>query len=270
MRAAAALSVLVYHFSIQFIAAGGSENHWFYYLFNQIGYAGVDFFFVISGYIMWITTKTTRINHPVMKFCYKRATRIYLGYWPYFLLAVVIISFFPNLISNKTNLTGSFFLTELETPKLLIQVAWTLQFELYFYCLFAFLLLFSKNNALKIIWSLSALVVIFHFYSQQNNSDIHLISNNNLIHFLLSPFCLEFFAGCFLGHFFQTRRLIHLPVALLIGLATLVFAIYYQENVINTSLIGSNHTALRILIFGTSAVSLLAAMIELEMRGRVY
>lgn len=269
MRAIAALAVLVYHFSIQFIAAGGDADHWFYYAFNQIGYAGVDFFFVISGYIMWITTQNNSSDHPVLEFAYKRATRIYFGYWPYFLLALTFVAFNPSLLSSNINLWGSLFLTELETSSLLIQVAWTLQYELYFYALFALLLLFPRERAMQAIAALTIIIVTFQLYQYLQPNTAGHASESRWLHFLLSPFCLEFFTGCALARFFQSRRLKHLSMVLLIGLGLLVLAVYIQQHILGTSLIGANHTNLRILIFGTAAVLLLAVLIEAEMRGRV-
>ncbi len=269
MRAVAALSVLIYHFSMQFTAAGGSKNHWFYYVFNQIGYAGVDFFFVISGYIMWVTTQEKQDKLPALNFAYKRATRIFFGYWPYFFLAILIISFYPSLISSQTNLIGSFFLTELETPKLLIQVAWTLQYELYFYALFTLLLLIHKKYVLKAIGSLALSIVIYQLYLHLQPNDTPVKFNSQLLNFLFSPFCLQFFAGCLLGHYFQTKRLNHLTLIISLGLSLLILALYLQESVLSTYLISANYLILRVIIFGLSATLLLAAVIECEMRGQV-
>ena len=251
------------------IAAGGSADHWFYYAFNQIGYAGVDFFFVISGYIMWITTQLRPAHHPALKFAYKRATRIYFGYWPYFLLALALVTFNPGLLSEQVNLFGSVFLTELTTSKLLIQVAWTLQYELYFYCLFTLLLLIPRNHALKAIAGLVVFIVAYHLFTQMHENGSTAVYSANLMQFLFSPFCLEFFAGCLLGRFFQSQRINHLPVILISGLSLLVAAIYLQEAVLKSSLIGSNYLYLRTAIFGSSAVLLIAALIEAEMRGRI-
>ncbi len=269
MRAIAALAVLVYHFSIQFMATGGSESHWFYYVFNQIGYAGVDFFFVISGYIMWITTQTINSQHPVLEFAYKRATRIYFGYWPYFFIGLALVTLNPGLLSPQVNLLGSLFLTELETTSLLIQVAWTLQYELYFYALFALLLVFPRKQAMKAIVALTAIIMAWQLYLYLQPNTAGQASDSRLLHFLLSPFCLEFFAGCALGRFFQSQRLKHLKVVLLVGLSLLALAIYVQQAILEASLIGSNHINLRIAVFGTAAVLLLAVLIETEMRGRV-
>ncbi len=271
MRAIATFGVVIHHFSTQYFSSGGSDSNWFYYIFNQIGPVGVDCFFAVSGYIMWITTNKQDNNTKATKvsiFVYKRITRIYFGYWPYFLLAILIISIYPNLISNQTNLWGSFFLTEPSTSKLLIQVAWTLQYELYFYGMFALLLLFPKSYAVKTIYSLITIILIYHLYIYTNIEDPiklqHLQQN-----FFLSPLCLEFFGGCLLGHYFQTRRIKRLLPIIPIVLALFIFAIYYQEKVISTLLIDNTYILMRVMIFGTIAILSLGALIELELRSRV-
>ena len=72
-----------------------------------------------------------------------------------------------------------------------------------------------------------------------------------------------------MGYFFQNHRLKCLPILTLCGLGMLLLAIFIQEKMINTSLIGGKHIHLRVLIYGTAAWLLLAVLIETEMRGRV-
>ena len=199
----AAIAVLLYHFSLQYTHINGTLDHPLFVLFYWLGYAGVDFFFVISGYIMWITTRGTDHPKPVRNFLFKRATRIYFGYWPYFALAMLIVTVFPGLLNSQVNLWGSWWLTEPETPKLLIQVAWTLQFELYFYLLFSLLMLLAPRQQLQAVLGMMLIITLFQgwTYLQGTSLDPH-----SLWQFLLSPYCLEFFAGCLLGHFFSQRR----------------------------------------------------------------
>jgi len=60
-------------------------------LFKEFGYMGVDIFFVISGFIMWYTTK--KFEHGGVRyaasFLYNRLTRIYLGYWIFFVIVFI-------------------------------------------------------------------------------------------------------------------------------------------------------------------------------------
>ncbi len=265
LRAIAALAVMFYHYSLQYLVISVDHTNKFYDLFHSIGYAGVDFFFVISGYIMWITTqKATHSSTPA--FAFKRLTRIYFGYWPYFLLALIILYFYPHLKPPEANLLGSFFLTEPKTTHLLIQVAWTLQFELYFYFLFALILCLPTQFKARLVWIMITAVVAYQLINRLflTNSE-HL----GLFDFFLSPYCLEFFAGCLLGQFFQTKR-IHYAPPLVIGSALLVFAVYYQTHVIHQSLISHQFVISRVLVFGLAAILIMAALIELEKRGRVF
>jgi peptidoglycan/LPS O-acetylase OafA/YrhL len=266
LRAVAALAVLFYHFSLQYQALQTGHTNAFYYVFNLIGYAGVDFFFVISGYIMWITTIKSTQKSPALNFAYKRLTRIYLGYWPYFLLALVVLYFYPQLKSANTNIWGSFFLTEPKPSHLILQVAWTLQYELYFYLLFAFAMLLPAKHKLTAVWLMALLIVIYQLYTRLHSSN----PNNEFtaIDFFLSPFCLEFFAGCLLGHFFQSNRLaVWWP--LLLGGSLLLFAIYYQSQVLQQSLISHEFIIFRVMVFGSAALLIMAGLIEAEKRGRV-
>jgi len=264
LRAVAAIAVLLYHFSLQYTNINGALDNPVFVLFYWLGYAGVDFFFVISGYIMWITTRETDHPKPVRNFLFKRATRIYFGYWPYFALAILIVTVFPGLLNSQVNLWGSWWLTEPETPKLLIQVAWTLQYELYFYLLFSLLLLLAPRQQLQAVLGMMLIFTLFQgwTYLQGTSPDPH-----SLWQFLLSPYCLEFFAGCLLGHFFsQHRSTILIP--LLAGLGLLIWAFVWQHSLMNHSLIDHQLVVPRVLTYGLAAVLLTAVLVELDLRGR--
>lgn len=266
LRAFAALAVLFYHFSIQYQLIVPAHNNFFFELFNWIGYAGVDFFFVISGYIMWVTTHRRTTNKPVWNFVYKRLCRIYLGYWPYFLLAVLIITCYPQLRSPSMNLWGSFWLTELNTNQLLIQVAWTLQFELYFYTLFTLLLLFPEKLKLPAVWLAVIIITVYQIFiysSKTNSSSVGLLQN-----FLLSPYCLQFFAGCLLAKYLS-RHQFPWKLGLMAFVLLMGFAVYYQSSMMQQSLIDGALIIPRVLIFGTAACLLLACFVELEKRGTI-
>ncbi len=266
MRAVAALSVMFYHFSLQYQAINPGQSNGFYDLFNLIGYAGVDFFFVISGYIMWITTSSTSRKPSVSGFAYKRLSRVYLGYWPYFLLVLIILYIYPQLKPANANMWGSFFLTEPKTTHLVLQVAWTLQYELYFYFLFGLMMLLPSKHKLSAVWVLVCLIVVYQIYTRLLSPNLD--TPFSVADFLLSPYCLEFFAGCLLGAFYQSKRLNFLW-PLILGLGLLGFTLYYQTQVIQQSLISHDYVIMRVCLFGLSATLIMAALIELEKRGRV-
>jgi peptidoglycan/LPS O-acetylase OafA/YrhL len=264
LRAFAAIAVLLYHFSLQYTSISGALDNPVFVSAYWLGYAGVDVFFVISGYIMWITTRETNHPRPVRSFLFKRATRIYFGYWPYFALAILIVTVFPGLLNSQVNLWGSWWLTEPETPKLLIQVAWTLQYELYFYLLFSLLLFLAPQHKLQAVLGMMLVITVFQAWNHLQGTAV---DPHSLWQFLLSPYCLEFFAGCLLGHFFSQRRSTIL-IPLLAGLGLLAFAFVWQHSLMNHSLIDHELVVLRVLIYGLAAVLLTAVLVELELRGQ--
>ena len=57
--------------------------------FRRFGFAGVDIFFVLSGFILWTTNLGTKKPGQIFRYLYRRLARIFLGYWPFFGFAVV-------------------------------------------------------------------------------------------------------------------------------------------------------------------------------------
>ena len=110
----------------------------------RFGHAGVDFFFVLSGFIIYHVHHAD-IGRPAMLAPYgvKRAVRIYPVYWVVMALFGAILVFSPTRDRSEQELAqivGSLLLLpSLRTP--IIGVAWTLRHELLFYLLFALLIL---------------------------------------------------------------------------------------------------------------------------------
>jgi peptidoglycan/LPS O-acetylase OafA/YrhL len=87
LRFAAAMLVVVYHVSAH-IRDAGIDPGPFFQLSEAVGFAGVDIFFVISGFIMAYTTHAAAGAVDAWAFARRRMARIYSGYWPFFLLAL--------------------------------------------------------------------------------------------------------------------------------------------------------------------------------------
>ncbi len=267
LRAFAALAVVFYHTSIQYFAAGGSTSGNIFSYMSQVGYAGVDVFFVISGYIMWITTKNVHGLSGFKNFVYGRLTRIYLGYWPFFFFLLLV--YYNGSLLDNFDLLGSFLLTVSSTNKLLLQVAWTLQYELYFYLSFSLLLFFSREKFINILFFVFILIVavqlfgIFHLdiYAKEN-----LPGTSSFYTFWFSPFCIEFLLGCFVGYYFEHRHIKSLFLTFCIISILFVLTMVYQNNYIDGTLASGYDVPQRVLLFGTISMLLLAALVELNSR----
>jgi peptidoglycan/LPS O-acetylase OafA/YrhL len=143
-RAVAALMVVLYHASGSIFAkyfASRPAGRVF-----DFGYAGVDFFFVLSGFIM-MHVHGDDFGKPALlgKYLWKRATRIYLPYWAVLLAIVPVFVVVPQFGSGHelepSVLLTSVLLVPHAGSSYLLVVAWTLVFELFFYLLFASLIM---------------------------------------------------------------------------------------------------------------------------------
>ncbi|HKQ45003.1 MAG TPA: acyltransferase [Rhizomicrobium sp.] len=155
LRAAAATLVIFVHFEIMLASIG----------LPAFGNSGVDLFFVISGYIMVHTT----YGHPVSAadFLKNRVARIVPLYWlatlVVFLIAVIVPQLLQTPAANAVSLIKSLLFIPFErVPGDLAPVfflGWTLNYEMFFYLLFAAGLLF-RCSALGLGFTLAALAAL--------------------------------------------------------------------------------------------------------------
>ena len=104
LRFLAALSIVFYHAVPVFrLQDRGSLFEWVQF----VGFSGVDVFFVISGFIMWYTTHERNGRAFALGFLKRRLARIYTGYWPYLLIAVLIFLIFEPGVLSRKSVTGS-------------------------------------------------------------------------------------------------------------------------------------------------------------------
>ena len=143
LRAIAALMVLIAHVRANEVRASADAllSPWLLH-----GVAGVDLFFVISGFVMvWITGQSGQKPH-IGRFLFNRAARIYPAAWLW--TSVAIIGFVAaGTLSQWLSQSGilfSYLLLPQQNPPLL-GVSWTLIHELYFYLVFAGLLLVPRR-----------------------------------------------------------------------------------------------------------------------------
>ncbi|MPM31404.1 hypothetical protein SDC9_77959 [bioreactor metagenome] len=172
--------------------------------FVDIGYAGVDVFFVISGVIMAHSTKNIPSkSFTAGAFFLTRFSRIYSGWWPVMLFYVIFFEM-TNQLGPQVNLLASFFLY-FKNPAQLINVAtWSLMFELYFYTIISISLLFKRQYRqyfLILLFTFLLLINIYLFIIRPTES---VASEINWIQiFYIAPIVAEFFMGYFLYQYIQ-------------------------------------------------------------------
>jgi exopolysaccharide production protein ExoZ len=185
LRAIAAISVLCFHVS---------ET---YGLNFKIGAAGVDIFFVISGFIMWVTTAGRPIGPQ--EFMWRRIIRIVPLYWvatlATFAVAVSKPQFFFDMNSSLGNLLGSLFFVPIIKDEALhpvVEQGWTLSHEMFFYLIFSISLLLPEFRRLWFLIAALAIVVVAHFLLSTGYAGI-----------FTQPIILEFAAGIVIGHLWK-------------------------------------------------------------------
>ena len=226
------------------------------------GFAGVDLFFVLSGFVMWHTTIDRSGSGAARTFLLKRCARIYLGYWPWLALALALFALLaPQALAGK-NLIGSLLLLDIDDRRLVISVAWSLVFELYFYALFAVLLLAGRRVRFAGVAAAAIGVALFNLALLAWWPE-SLAGDAGEGHFFLSPFVAEFFAGSLLAAAWRADfgGAARLPVALA-GLALAVVGAWF--GVAGGEL--PAHQVQRLGSFGLAAAGLILAVAALDAR----
>jgi len=184
------------------------------------GAAGVDLFFVVSGFIiLYVSFPAQSAPLKPGLFLFRRATRIYPLYWICVLAAVALLV--VGFVPSKTLTAGSFIksLLLVPIPEPLIGVSWTLSYEVFFYLIFAATLVFRS----RAVSALLSTVVI----TAATLTAIRLPDGLFTL-FLSDPVMLEFCFGLLLALAYSrglraTSVLWMVPGFLLIITATLVF-----------------------------------------------
>jgi exopolysaccharide production protein ExoZ len=162
LRGLAALSVLGTH-ALQWPLAEMNMG------LLKTGRLGVDVFFVISGFI--ITTIAGDGRFDPREFLVRRAFRIVPAYWAATLLitilAVAMPTQFRTTVPTMEGLVKSLlFIPSLEPKAPLLLLGWTLNFEVFFYLVFASLFfLRSEARTFALLGIFAALVGVGQFVS---------------------------------------------------------------------------------------------------------
>lgn len=135
-RAVACLAVVLHHAVLSteaFLGPLPAAVH----LAGSLGYLGVDFFFVLSGFIILHTNWQDRTRPGwTRRYVAARVTRIYAPYLPVGIgLAVLYVSF-PTISAVSRAWDWLPTLTLLPVGATALSVAWTLQYEICFYFVF--------------------------------------------------------------------------------------------------------------------------------------
>ncbi len=189
-----------------------------------IGAAGVDVFFVVSGFIM-MAISDHRQTSPFI-FLKNRLLRIAPNYWIVTGIMIIgaVAGLFPNMKLDFFHIMGSFFFFPVASPNaeqfwpVLVQ-GWTLNYEAFFYAVFAMALFFRPPYRLATLMLVLLALVFCGMFLQ---------SSANTATFYTRPLLLEFAAGAALAKLWKRGTLPSAAIGtLLIVLAVFGFAMIH-------------------------------------------
>ncbi len=179
--------------------------------FLSFGETGVDLFFVISGFVM-VTVTQGRFGgmRELPRFLWSRITRIYPTYWFYFFITLAIFLVKPEWVNasegNQAQLLASFLLLPSEQLPL-VMVGWSLIHELWFYLIFAGLLLFKQ-------WLLLPALMVWTAVILAGNQAVDVNALSPGMRVMLHPYTLEFTLGALAAIAYHSHYMRTLPVVL--------------------------------------------------------
>ena len=247
VRGLAAIAVVIFHILTQLISLGFDTFAW--------GSEGVDLFFVLSGFLMMVLPTHDHIR-PI-EFFKRRLIRVVPLYWILTLVIFGISLIIPSLLNSTSpdfvNLIKSLLFIPFKNqasnnsfyPMLI--PGWTLNFEMMFYLLFSFTLLFKYKFRLVLITLLISLL----FYA-------HSIITYQIFEFYQNYHIFEFFLGVLIASLYRKKIILNLlPAKVIMTLSVILF--FYPA---------SDSFSKYLIIF--SSFGLIYSLISLEHHGVLF
>ena len=247
LRAWGACLVLLHHFGPNYEAMTGSIPllRWL----MAYGYAGVDIFFCISGFIMMhvISDRSASPFH-LRQFLQHRFLRIYGWYLPCLAVALLISWLAEPARIEQASLLKSATLTSVLMVDLVLPVSWSLSYELYFYLLVALAWMTFERHLRAVLW-VSMLAMAIYLWK------VPYVPDGSLRSFVTCPYVLEFGAGALL---YLHKGVLARKAALPVYAAAFVYLCWMGVR------LNAANGFVRIETFGAAAFFLLCFFVTLE------
>lgn len=152
-RYVAAVAVLVDHYLVRMCEQGALAQDWLPFAY-RLGALGVCMFFAISGFVMVVSNRARfQLPHGSADFLARRLIRI----WPMYFLATMIVFGLrhgTDPLYSVENLVKSLgfvpYVGAEDLYRPVLGKGWTLNYEMFFYAIFAVCLAFPKRTGLAV------------------------------------------------------------------------------------------------------------------------
>jgi peptidoglycan/LPS O-acetylase OafA/YrhL len=219
---------------------------------------GVDIFFVISGVIMSGILRSEQSGQgPVVAslgFLFRRAVRIYPVYWLSLIAVSLLLKFgkmkWPHAFWPKQHTLQTLTLTSTHP---MLPVTWTLVYELQFYLVIGFALLFRRHAVIVVaIWAVVHVILTAAAWPYWSVGG-----------YFAAPISLEFILGLIVGYAVQRFRI---PLILAPLAALIAFGLQYYLGV---QMVASNVGWVHFFVNGPTAAVIVWAAMSWEIKGGV-
>jgi peptidoglycan/LPS O-acetylase OafA/YrhL/glycosyltransferase involved in cell wall biosynthesis len=254
-RGIAALLVLLFH--VTQLSREKLGQTFLYGLF-QFGDSGVNFFFVLSGFIVFWVHRFDRGQSDRLKpFILKRLVRVYPLYWIITLLLVPVYVLIPSFGQGYENHLAVIFKSLLLLPQThppILTVGWSLSYEILFYLVFSLTILLKPKLSGRIIsvWLLGTI-----FIQCLNITGNSFIEQNLLIQFVFSFHNLEFALGCLSAYLISQSAIREGLFLLVLGVSLFAFYGMHQPE---------QATLERVIFYGVPSMLIVLGAASLDLK----
>ena len=216
-------------------------------LAGRVGQAGVDIFFVISGFIMWVVTE--RENKP-SSFFLRRVARV----WPLYIVATVIMAIHnkPALLDVLKSVLFIPYRDSTDHIWPVLVQGWTLNYEIFFYFLVALALLWRRDMMPILLSIILVPLAIVGLVAKPHSAVLATFT---------SPILLEFLSGIWIGCLLSKKWFVGPRAGS--ALIVLALAIFAGSNFIITS------DQYRFLVWGAPGMLMVIGALSFDMAGLI-
>lgn len=125
---------------------------------------------------------------------------------------------------------------------------WSLNYEIYFYIIFSFLLFFPKKYFLKLISSFLLISVLFSY----------MMTNNEIIKMITNPMLIEFLFGIYIARLYEIKRLPSYKLIIIFAFILIFINIYIHFEI-----------QYRILFYGITSALLVLGFLSYEVKKNI-
>jgi exopolysaccharide production protein ExoZ len=255
LRALAAASVLIHHILTVAVQKAGYQ-----YQFPVTAAAGVDLFFLISGFIIVYTHfEDFGEFKSSTAFMWRRVIRVVPLYWIATTATVILLLIAPRAFSTQRlewdNVLPSYLLLLSKEPNgslnTILPTGWSLCFEMYFYALFALLLFLSRRVFLIAAGGVFAVGLAIYATGIDVPAWATVATN---------PLLLEFYLGTLIAFLFIKGYYLP-PLLAVVGVVASIGTVFLFGDLV------PSRSMMRVFYWGLPAAIVLSAAISLESVG---